>query len=118
MKLLKWFYFYFFLFIALILVFFSFFPILMKFTIPTALILILMELIRLKLIKNAFKWIFRREEKHWNVGASKILLFSFLSIMINLILYLTLKLISEFFYIQPLKRELERFIAMYSMYSM
>ncbi len=108
MKLFSIIYKFIFITIGIISVVLSFFPILIYYLIPLNLIIIFLELYRLKKIHQFLFWIFKKEKKEWDVRNSIILSLSFYSIIICIFLYISLWVIMELFYIYPVKQELTK----------
>ncbi len=95
---------------SIIILILSFFPIFCYYVISAALLLIFIELIRLKKLHNVIQWILKKEKKDWDVRNSFTLKISFYSLIISLVLFVCLWVIMEFFYILPLKKELHYLI--------
>lgn len=106
MKILNLIYKFTFITVGIISVVLSFFPIFISYLIPLNLIIIFLELYRLKKIHQFFYWLIKKQKKEWDVRNSIILSLSFYSIIICIFLYISLWVIMELFYIYPVKQEL------------
>lgn len=88
----------------------SFFPIFRYYLVPVSILIILIELYRLKKIHQIVLWLLKKQEIDVDIRNSKILSFALYSIIICLFLYVSLWAIIEIFYIYPLKSEISNII--------